>query len=95
MTLLLKKTLKKNVKRPFIPIKKAAQEKCLLTRRYSRISFNSFYRVPDFLLPCFKWAVIGINLNAEFALETVWHSPRVPAYTASAEGKLAVCQFLT
>lgn len=44
-----------------------------------------FEHVPGFVLRYFEWARINVNRDAEFALETFWHSPRVPAGSASAK----------
>jgi hypothetical protein len=37
------------------------------------------YRVPGFVLLCFKRAKSHINLDLVLAFEIIWYSPRVPA----------------
>jgi len=46
--------------------------------------FALLYQVPGFILDCFKKPQIDIHLHLVLALEILWHSPRVPADTASA-----------
>jgi len=68
----------------FSPIKKAGKRSCLFTRRCSWLDLTLPYQVPGFLLLDFKRPQIHIYFNLVFAFEILWHSPRVPAYAASA-----------
>ena len=66
------------------PIKKAGKRNCLFTRRCSWLYFTLLYQVPGFLLLNFNRPEIHIYLYLVLAFEILWHSPRVPAYAASA-----------
>lgn len=66
------------------PKKRRAREVFLFTRRCSWLDFSLLYQVPGFLLVDFKRPGIHIYLYKVLALEILWHSPRVPAYAASA-----------
>jgi len=67
-----------------IPIKKAGKRNCLFTRRCLWLNLALFYHVPGFLLLDFKRPEIQIYIYLVLAFEILWHSPRVPAYAASA-----------
>src|SRR4030042_5139840 len=80
----------------FVPIKKAGKRNGLFTRRCLWLDLALFYHVPGFLLLDFKRPEIHIYLYQVLALAILWHSPRVPAYAASAileiaRGKYCPC----
>ena len=77
-----------------IPIKKAGKRICLFTRRCSQLNLALLYQVPGFLLVDFKRPGIHIYLYKVLAFEILWHSPRVPAYAASAILEFAGGKFL-
>jgi len=56
----------------------------LSARRCSWLDFSLRYEAPGFLLFDFKRPQADINRNLTPAVEIAWHSPRVPAYAASA-----------
>jgi len=56
---------------------------------------SSLYQVPGLLLFDLKGSQVCLDPDLIFALETIWHSPRVPAYAASAIGELARGQDLS
>ena len=57
--------------------------------------WSSLYQVPGLLLFDLKGPQVCLDPDLVFALEPIWHSPRVPAYTASAIGELARGQDLS
>ena len=68
----------------FCPNKKGGQEKLSLYPPVLVACLVLLYQVPGFLLINFKRPKIHIYLDLVLAFEILWHSPRVPAYTASA-----------
>jgi len=77
------------------PIKKAGQRDCSGYPPVLVARFLLPYQVPSFLEFCFKRPQVNIDLNLVFAFEILWHSPRVPARTASAIPEFAGCQHVS
>lgn len=49
----------------------------------------SLDHVPGLVLFDLKGPQVCLDPELDLALESIWHSPRVPAYAASAKGELA------
>jgi len=72
----------------FVPIKKAGKRGFSLYPPVLTARFGFLYHVLGLLMICFKQSQVHIYLHLAPAVETFWHSPRVPTDAASAELKI-------